>query len=105
VSALPVQQTFAVNHAEQEITFPSIPTRKVGTDVHLKATASSGLKVTFSGDSSQVKSLSTIIPVCIVQGDSAEMLKVGICNITAYQAGNDVYAPASVTRVISVIAQ
>jgi hypothetical protein len=105
VSALPIQQTFTVNHLKQTITFPLASTQKVGAELHLKATASSGLKVTFSGGLSQVKSLSTIVPVCIVAGDSADMLKVGTCDITAFQDGNDVYAPASVARTISVVPQ
>jgi hypothetical protein len=102
-SALPVQQTFTVNHAVQTITFPGIPAQKVGAEVHLRATASSGLKVWFSAGSSQGVSLSTIVPVCIVAGESADMLKVGNCVITAHQAGNDVYAPApDVVRSVGV---
>jgi len=102
-SALPVQQTFTVNHAVQTITFPGIPTQKVGAKVHLRATASSGLKVWFSAGSSQGITLSTIVPVCIVAGESADMLKVGTCAITAHQAGNDVYAPApDVERSVGV---
>jgi hypothetical protein len=71
--------------------------------LHLRATASSDLKVTFSGVTPLVVGLSTIVPVCIVEGDSAEMLKLGDCGITAHQAGNDVYAPApDVERSVSV---
>jgi len=102
-SALPVQQTFNVNHAVQTITFPPIPTQKVGAKVHLRATASSGLKVTFSGVTPLVVSPSYIVPVCIVSSESAEFLKIGTCAITAHQAGNDVYAPApDVERSVGV---
>jgi len=102
-SALPVQQTFTVNHAVQTITFPPIPTQKVGAKVHLRATASSGLKVTFSGVTPLVVSPSYIVPVCIVSSESAEFLKIGTCAITAHQAGNDVYAPApDVERSVGV---
>jgi hypothetical protein len=103
VSALPVQQTFTVNHAEQKITFPAIPAQEVGAVVHLRATASSGLEVTFTGVAPLVVSPSYIVPVCIVGGDTADMLKVGNCAITAHQAGNDVYAPApAVERIVGV---
>jgi hypothetical protein len=104
-SALPVQRTFTVGRAVQTVTFPPIPTQKVGAEVHLRATASSGLEVTFSASSSQVIGNSTIpAPVCEVLGNTADMLKPGTCAIVAYQAGDDLYAPAFSERSFTVTA-
>jgi hypothetical protein len=102
-SALPVQRTFTVNHAVQTITFHPISTQKVGALVTLRATASSGLKVTFSAHSSQVVSNSTIPPpACEVLGNTAITLATGTCTIGAYQAGDDLYAPASTGQSFTV---
>ena len=102
-SALPIQRTFTVNHAAQTITFPPIKTQTVGTDLHLRATASSGLKVTFSAHSSQVVSNSTIPPpVCEVLGDTVLTIVTGTCTVSAYQAGDDLYAPASTGQSFTV---
>ena len=107
VSALPVQRTFPVNRAKQTITFPPIKTQKVGADVNPRATASSGLNVTYSaGGSSQVHSLSTIPPpVCKVINNTVVTFTVGTCSVGAYQAGDDLYAPASAARSFKVTAQ
>jgi len=51
----------------------------------LTATASSGLAVSFA---------SATVPVCTVSGTTVTILAVGICSITASQAGNANYAPA-----------
>ena len=94
-SALPVQQTLTVNHLKQKITFPPISTQTQGTLLHLRATASSGLKVTYTSHSSQA--ITQAIPplqACWVDGDTAGFPIPGICSITAHQAGNDVYDPA-----------
>jgi hypothetical protein len=107
VSALPVEHTITVNGLDQRITFPPIPTQEVGDELQLKATASSGLEVAFKTDfsSSQVITL-TVMPhfVCSFRGDDIlEMLNPGVCSITAYQAGNDIYAPtSSITRSFTV---
>jgi hypothetical protein len=106
-SALPIQRTFTVNRAIQTITFPPIKTQKVGAYVNPRATASSGLKVTYSaGGSSQVHSLSTIPPpVCEVINNTVVTVTVGTCFVGAYQAGDDLYAPASAARSFKVTAQ
>jgi len=106
-SALPVQRTFTVNRAIQTITFPPIKTQKVGAYVNPRATASSGLKVTYSaGGFSQVHSLSTIPPpVCEVINNTVVTITVGTCSVGAYQAGDDLYAPASAARSFKVTVQ
>lgn len=104
-SALLIRRTFTVDRAKQTIDFPAIPNQKQGAVVHLKATASSGLKVTLSASSPQVISFSTApAPVCEVLGNTADMLKPGTCTIEAYQAGDDLYAPASLSRSFTVTA-
>jgi hypothetical protein len=95
-SALPVHRTFTVGQATQTITFPPIRNQKQGVDLDLHATASSGLEVTFYARSSQATSLAIgPAPVCEIFGTTAVMLSPGTCTISAYQAGDDLYAPAS----------
>lgn len=60
----------------------------------LNATASSGLPVTFTSNSTQV---------CTVSGVSITLVAVGTCSITASQVGNATYAPApSITQTFTV---
>ena len=107
-SALSIQRTFTVNGLEQKITFPPIPTQEVGDELQLKATASSGLTVALETvyPSSQVIIL-TVTPhfVCYFWGSILRMSNPGTCEVTASQAGNDIYAPAkSITRDFTVVA-
>ena len=108
VSALPVEHTVTVNGLEQKITFPPIPTQEVGDELLVKATASSGLEVAFgTGYSSSQVIILTVTPhfVCYFWGSILRMSNPGTCEVTAYQAGNDVYAPAkSITRDFTVVA-
>lgn len=111
-SALSIQRTFPVDHAVQTITFPPIKTQTFGAYVNPRATASSGLKITYSaGGSSQVLSLRTVPlstvppPVCEVINNTVVTITVGTCNVEAYQAGDDLYAPASAERSFKVTAQ
>jgi Chitobiase/beta-hexosaminidase C-terminal domain len=70
----------------QKITWTKITgTLVVGTKLTLKATASSGLTVTFSSGTPKV---------CTVTKDTASLLKAGTCTLRASQAGNSSYAPA-----------
>ena len=60
----------------------------------MTATASSGLPVTLT---------STTTAVCTVNGFEVTLLTPGTCSLTATQAGNAVYKPAtSVTRSFTV---
>jgi hypothetical protein len=77
-----VHQSFNVARAAQTIVFPAIAPQVVGTPLTLKATASSGLAVTFT---------STTTSVCTVFGDTATMLQAGTCIIDASQAGSGEY--------------
>jgi hypothetical protein len=94
LSALPVEQTMTVDHAQQQITFPPIPTQKKGIILDLTATASSGLNVSF---------VSLTPKVCSILGASVTTLTTGICTIEAFQSGNNIFAPApEVTRYFTV---
>jgi YVTN family beta-propeller protein len=70
----------------QTITFNSIPSQIVGTQITLSASASSGLPVSFS---------SSTTSICTVSGTTASLIAVGTCTIVASQPGNGTYAPAT----------
>ena len=91
-----VTQNVAIGPAllSQTITFGAAPTVLVGGTGTLSATASSGLPVTFG----------TVTPgVCTVSGSAVTGVAVGICIVTADQAGNSTYAPApEVPQIIAI---
>ena len=62
----------------QVLTFTAPGTQSIGTELILKATASSGLPVSFYANTPTV---------CQVAGDVAAMLSAGTCSISASQAG------------------
>jgi len=70
----------------QTITFNNPGNQTVGTPLPLSATASSSLAVSFSSSTSGV---------CTVSGGTATFISAGLCLITASQAGNSTYAPAT----------
>lgn len=83
--------------ATQSITFNPATTGTVGGSQVLAATATSGLPVAFSIDSSSGAG------VCELNGSVLTYLKVGTCVVNADQAGNDSYEPADrVTRSVAV---
>jgi subtilisin family serine protease len=68
----------------QTITFPPIPDKHLGDPgFKVKATASSGLRVSFTAFGS-----------CSVTGATVHLLHAGWCTVTASQAGNANYKPA-----------
>src|SRR5271165_1997672 len=73
-----VTQSFQVNAAGQTITFGQPPDVSVGAPVTLSASASSGLPVSFSPDTT---------PVCTVAGSAVTTVAAGTCTITASQGG------------------
>jgi len=104
-SALPVQRTFTVDHALQTITFPPIKNQKSGAIVNLHATASSGLPIAYyASGSSIISNAIGPVPVCEIFGSTAAMISPGRCTIEAYQAGDDLYAPAFADRSFTVTA-
>ncbi len=69
----------------QTITFAQPLPVTAGVPAPLSASASSGLPVSFSSDTPSV---------CTVSGSAAATVAVGLCTITASQAGGAGYAPA-----------
>jgi N-acetylneuraminic acid mutarotase len=75
----------AATPGAQTIDFPAITAQPALSEVTLKATASSGLTVSYT-------SLTT--SVCTVTGNTASLLESGTCTIQASQPGNDIYFAA-----------
>jgi hypothetical protein len=90
-----LQASSALIRQTQSIDFPAIADVPLtGGPVILKATASSGLTVSFSSATPQV---------CTVSGDRAQLVGAGTCTINADQSGNDDYVAAiSASRSFSV---
>jgi hypothetical protein len=86
-----VQQTVAVAHASQTITFTAVGTKRFGgADFSAQASSTSGLTITYSRGSG------TTNTACSVTSDgTVTILDVGNCQITANQAGNIVYSAAT----------
>jgi len=104
-SALPVQRTFTVDHALQTVTLPPIPNQTEGAALNLHATASSGLPIAYyASGSSIISNAIGPVPVCEIFGSTAAMISPGRCTIEAYQAGDDLYAPAFADRSFTVTA-
>jgi hypothetical protein len=86
-AAASVNQSFSVTKANQTISFGALSNQNFGAaPFTVSATASSGLKVSFT-------SLTT--GVCKVSGTTVTLAGVGTCTIQAAQAGNADYNPAT----------
>ncbi len=97
IAAQPVTQTLIVNKANQTISFGVLPT-KLNTDppFTLNATASSGLTVSYTSSNPAVATVS---------GNLVTITGVGTTTITASQAGNGNYNPATqVAQILTVTA-
>ncbi len=82
--APPVSQTFAIAKADQEITFEPVEDKAQGDpDFTVKATADSGLPVSFAANGS-----------CTVRGARVHLTGRGTCTLTASQPGNADYKAA-----------
>jgi hypothetical protein len=95
-AATPVTQAFTVLE-RQTITFAPLSNLFFGVaPFGISATASSNLTVSFTSNTR---------PVCTVNVATVTILTAGTCSITASQAGNEIYAPATpVTRAFTVVA-
>jgi hypothetical protein len=83
--AVTAAQNFAITN--QTITFNPLADVAVGTaPILLSAKASSGLAVSYA---------STTPAVCTVSGSTVMIVTGGGCSITASQAGNSIYSPAT----------
>jgi len=94
-AATPVNQSFQVTQEAQTITFGALSNVTLGVaPFAIRATASSGLAVSFA---------STTASVCTVSGSTVTIVAAGTCSITASQAGNADYAAATpVTQSFTV---
>jgi hypothetical protein len=81
-----VEQTFTVNKASQEITFPTIEDRSIDeTPIELSATSSSGLQVSYTVVSGKASVLNNTLTIH----------EPGQIKIQAIQSGNENYTPAT----------
>jgi PASTA domain len=79
-----VVRTFAIAKASQAITFAALPSKRLGDlDFTIRASASSGLAVSFSARGP-----------CTIGGARVHLTGVGTCTITAFQSGNANYNAA-----------
>jgi len=101
LSAVTVSQTVAVGKANQRMTFSAIADQLWGSlAFSLSATVSSGLSIAYSEESQ------TTNDACDVTSTGIVTLKnVGVCAITATQAGNSAFTPVAITRVFNVNAR
>lgn len=90
-----VQRSFSVSRNTQTITFAPLVDRTLDLSPFVvNATASSGLSVTFTASPANV---------CTVTGTTVILIAVGQCSVTASQAGNGTFPPATpVTRTFAV---
>lgn len=86
LAALDVTQSFTITQADQTIFFAPLPDRALSSPPFvISATAASGLPVTFT----------TTSIICEVTPDGwVSVLDLGVCAITAQQAGNENFHPA-----------
>ena len=96
IAAESITQTFSISKSDQFITFAALPDRNItdGTTFSLSATASSGLSVTFDSNDTNLLTIS---------GTTATIKGAGAVTITATQAGNDSYNPASKSRLFNLL--
>ncbi len=80
-----VDRTFSIAKANQSITFGPLTDKTFGdTDFTVSATSDSGLPVTFSASGD-----------CTITGNLVHITGAGSCTVTASQAGDSNYNPAS----------
>src|SRR5262249_35551453 len=89
--AEPVTHSFTIHKASQTIAFSPPPSFLYGTSLTLEATASSGLPVTFSASGN-----------CTLSGKALSATAPGSCSVTASQAGDDRYDPATATQSLAI---
>ena len=88
------QLAFEVTKDPQTITFKPVTTTDVSVKtLDLTATSSSGGAITYSSNSKDV---------CTVEGSKLTLLKAGICDLTAIQAGTPLIASVSAAATIQV---
>jgi len=87
LAAPPVVQSLTINKATQTITFAALAAKTYGAaDFALTATATSKLGVTFASSDTTIAKVS---------GNTVHIVSTGTVNITASQAGSDLYLAAT----------
>jgi hypothetical protein len=79
----------------QAITFTLPASGSVGSTVELTATADSGLSVSFTSDTTDV---------CTVAATTLSLVAAGTCTVTASQAGDGTFAPATDVDASTIVA-
>ncbi len=92
-AATPVERSFAVSLVPQTIDFATIGNQAATATVALSATASSGLEVSFAVTGGPAE----------VNGSTLTFTGAGEVTVTATQAGNTMYAPASASHTFTVV--
>jgi hypothetical protein len=94
----PVAVTYNIAKANQTITFNAFGTRAYGdASITLAATTTSGLAITYSSNNTSVAT---------VTGNTLTIVGIGTASITAAQAGNANYNPATdIVRTLTVTAR
>jgi gliding motility-associated-like protein len=91
----PISQAYVINKAAQTISFNSLPVLQVGGPVlSLSLVSSAGLPVTLSSSDQTIASVNA--------GQHITALSVGSVIITATQAGNNDYLPATYSQLLKV---
>ncbi len=95
LAAPEIQQTLVISKATQTITFPELPVADFGDpDINPGASSSAGLPVAYASDNSSV---------AVITGGLIQITGAGTAVITASQAGDEDYEPATaVTRTLAV---
>jgi len=90
-----VPQSFSIGKGSQTITFAALASKNFGDpDFAVSATASSGLAVTFAATGN-----------CSVAGSTVHLTGAGSCTVTASQAGDSNYSPATAIPQAFLIAK
>jgi len=88
--AIPVENSFAINlpsKLDQTISFNTLTDKTYNeADFTITATSDSGLVVHF---------ISNTLPICTITGNTIHLVSIGLCQITASQAGNSTYNAAA----------
>ena len=94
--APPVERSFVIEKAAQEILFDPLDNQPLGVaSITVAASATSGLSITFASNTADV---------CTVTGTTVTLLSGGICTLAASQPGNKNYLAAdSVSQSFRVI--
>ena len=90
---LTVTGGFTYLKTAQTVNFTTVPTMVSGESKFLAATATSGLTVSFTSNTSGI---------CTVSGDKVTATGDGTCSLTATQAGDPTYESASATITFTV---